>query len=431
MKLIKGLIFVIAGALVMLAFPSVKASAASASIKFETEEEKYETGDEVTINLLLEGDVFLGNFEGYISYDEDLLEYSHGPACISGDDGLLKITDIVTESASNVRKYVLTFFAVAKGNAEISIVSNPEIYEYETGYLMSTSSKAIILTIDSAADSSDEAGLESLRVSPGSLNPVFAGDLYEYEVKVPYDTLNLIVSAIPASEAADVDISGNQKLVAGRNRVVITVTAENGDEQEYILYVYKAEETSEENEDDKGEETEATPVPTQPAGEEEIPVSYAMSFSAVKENEEVIISGSYSYKVRPVEDTEQIPAGYVKTNIIVNGVTLTAYAAKDEAQSEFLLLHLKPEDGEAGFYSYDRVEKTIQRYTGGKKTQGAADSESSVTAEDITQLAEDYDKNLNTMSILIAVLSGICAILLFGITKLFLKYRGSRDDELD
>lgn len=67
----------------------------------------------------------------------------------------------------------------------------------------------------------------------------FDRETLEYKIKVKSDVTTLDITAIPESNKARVEITGNEKFIKGDNTVTITVTAEDGSVREYKLIVNK------------------------------------------------------------------------------------------------------------------------------------------------------------------------------------------------
>lgn len=90
-----------------------------------------------------------------------------------------------------------------------------------------------------------DSTLKGISVSEGTLSPSFSTDNSTYTLEVG-DTVNSIdVSAIPNSDKAKVEVTGNTNLRTGFNAVEVTVTAENGSKSKYIINVYKKEKQQE------------------------------------------------------------------------------------------------------------------------------------------------------------------------------------------
>jgi hypothetical protein len=99
--------------------------------------------------------------------------------------------------------------------------------------------------IDAAPD--DDASLADLRVSRGTLNPIFAPHVTTYGLPLSLLVSDIVVTPTAASDAATVTVNGTVvppgestaviPLALGENQVVIAVTAEAGNTQSYTLTV--------------------------------------------------------------------------------------------------------------------------------------------------------------------------------------------------
>ena len=395
--------------------PLVKVSASSADITISSDAAVYGKGDTVTVSLLIEAEVFPGDFEAYILYPADVLKYVSGPEIITGGEGVLKINDHVSSSERNTRKYVFKFSAIGLGNAEIALREDPELYEFEEGYLMSVSSNVLSISVIPAKDASSDTSLAVLKVSPGTLSPSFSSEVKEYEVTVPEGTDKLVVSAAAKDMDATVDVTGNDKLKPGKNKIEIRVTAPDGSTGTYTIMC-------------ECTETEATPTPDDTIVTEAPKVTDAPAgntgFSALVSDGEIHLFTGNEFVVTEPGESIIIPEGYEKTTLRINGISIPVYAAKDDSDS-MLLMILKDSNGNPALYDYDRTEKTIQRHT---------DKDTKTSVNVMTQsiegleLAQSYEKSLNTLTIIIAVLSGLTLALLIIVISLSVK---NRNDDLD
>ena len=395
--------------------PLIKVSASSADITISSDLAVYGKGDTVTVSLLIEAEVFPGDFEGYILYPADVLKYVSGPEIITGGEGVLKINDHVSSSERNTRKYVFKFSAIGLGNAEIALREDPELYEFEEGYLMSVSSNVLSISVIPAKDASSDTSLAVLKVSPGTLSPSFSSEVKEYEVTVPEGTDKLVVSAAAKDMDATVDVMGNDKLKPGKNKIEIRVTAPDGSTGTYTI-ICECMETEATLTPDDALVTEAPKVTDAPAGN--------TGFSALVSDGEIHLFTGNEFVVTEPGESIIIPEGYEKTTLRINGISIPVYAAKDDSDS-MLLMILKDSNGNPALYDYDRTEKTIQRHT---------DKDTKTSVNVMTQsiegleLAQSYEKSLNTLTIIIAVLSGLTLALLIIVISLSVK---NRNDDLD
>lgn len=89
---------------------------------------------------------------------------------------------------------------------------------------------------------SSDASLISLNVEGGSLSPTFKSSENYYALSVPNSMTKLTINAIPNNSKATVSISGADNLKVGVNPVKVTVTAEDGTTNVYVINVTREEE---------------------------------------------------------------------------------------------------------------------------------------------------------------------------------------------
>jgi len=99
--------------------------------------------------------------------------------------------------------------------------------------------------VDKPADSGNpNATLKSLAVSGYSLTPSFHNATKNYSLIVPQGTDSISISAEAASGSASVSGAGKVSLKVGTNTVKVTVTAQNGGAETYVLTVVREGESS-------------------------------------------------------------------------------------------------------------------------------------------------------------------------------------------
>ncbi len=86
-----------------------------------------------------------------------------------------------------------------------------------------------------------DSTLKGLTVSNGTLSPTFSTGNSTYTLEVGDTVDSIDVNAIPNSDKAKVEVTGNTNLKTGFNAVEVTVTAEDGSKSKYIINVYKKE----------------------------------------------------------------------------------------------------------------------------------------------------------------------------------------------
>jgi hypothetical protein len=318
----------------------------------------------------------------------------------------------ITEGSTS-RKYTLKFEAMQVGMCEISFSGRAMVYDYETGLEMSVSSNVLTLEVKAAETASSNANLKTFKVSPAEISPAFDKSILEYNANVGYETENLFINALPEDAKATVSISGNDLLKEGENKVIVTVLAESGDVIEYTINVFR-EYAPEEG------TTSQEPVISPGA-------SHGL-FEVVEIEGEKYAVYSGKYKLIEPDSEVQIPNGYIKTRIIVSGISISAYSPENDLESEFLLIYAMNEFGEEGYYQYDRIEKTLQRYV----TDNAIDYDNvdNTDTDDIVN-SQEYRNNLNKAAIVIALLSALCVLLIIVMIRLFIRIKGYKEDDMD
>lgn len=375
-------------------------SAASANVEITVDESQVAIGDTVHVYITISSDTMFGDIEANLTYDEDVLEYKKGLSFITGSSGFLKIADINLSEGAKSRKYALEFEAIEVGKSEIEFNGNIMVYDYESGFPMSVSNNSLELEVSAAHTASDNAYLSSLKISPTELEPAFDKDVFEYITSVEYETDKLVVDALPEDQNSTIRITGNDYLEEGENKVIVTVIAESGNVIEYTINVFR--------------EISSQGVDIEPI----TPDKKHGTFEVVRSDDEQFIIYGGKYKLIEPSADVKIPNGYTKTRIIISDISIGVFAP-EQLDSEFLLIYAENELGEAGFYQYDKVERTMQRYISELPIiQRPIDEEN----KDIMQ-SEEYQSNLNKVSIVIAILSALCILLMLLSIRLFIKTR--------
>lgn len=396
-------------------FTAETVTASSASIWFEQQEGQVYAGDEVQIKLCINADEVLGDFEGFINYDADILEYVSGPECITGGDGRLKIEDYNASASKNTRYYIMTFKAVKKGNCIFEMDAGPAAYEYESGYPMSVSGMPGSVIVEAAIDASINTDLSILKISPGILTPTFDKNIHEYSVIVDNTVNKLIISAVPEDTTSTVAIEGNTNLRVGVNEITVLVSSLSGAESTYKISVIR-----------EAEMAGVTEEPERTENDED-----KTGFGVVKEKDTVLLKGKYTYKVLDNPSGLDIPSVFEKTTLMIDGAEFTAYINNNDSSKEFVLLVLENEEGSAGLYRYDRIEKTVQRYQA-SETDNASVSVSIQKQENYQDAIDlkEYEEQIYSLKIMISVTAGFVVLLITAVIYLLFKVKGI-NDELD
>lgn len=415
----------LAGILTLFCLASLlgfRAHAASGRISYN--DPSVTVGDQVNVNMTVTSDAGLGSLDATLTYDASLLEYVSGSgsgAVISGGSGSISISWTSTENPSSI-SFSFTFKTKATGTAKVTTSSaDVRTLDEEGVSLTSTGSSAI--TISAPPTASSEARLSSLKVGSATLSPSFSPDTYEYTTTVPAGTKKLVISLSTKDSGAKYSISGTS-LSVGSNTTTITVTAADGaTKKTYTIRTTRPadpvsdpeqpEEPQEPETPEEPEQPQETPITvtvdgavlyvarslegvTLPEGFESTPYTFRTAEISVAKGlgkplilfwltdetgangafyiyneasgsffrQTDITSGQKIYTVLPLPADVAVPDGYAETAVLIGAQEVTAWALPQEGEepSEFVLVYAMNWNGETGFYRYDTVEQTMQRY---------------------------------------------------------------------
>lgn len=340
-----------------------------------------------------------------ITYDADKLEVTDCNVAYGGGGGLLTITGTDAQ---------ITMKALAAGNASISA----EAVIDDDGNNPATGSTSVVVGGNTAANLSSDATLRALTVSPGTLSPAFTPQGTEYTIEVDDSVTDITVSGGVTDEKAQITAaSGFKNLKSGTNEAVITVTAEDGSTLTYHFTITRggaADETDvEETETEQVQQAAPTGGLTftadgaeytisETVSDEQLPtdcskteVSYGgqtvegviwqpggltllyaqkadgegsfFIYDSTKNSFQIFVQimGIENHYIVPVAPQESVPDGFTEENLQWNNSYLPAYqTAKGDPDltDAFYLLYAYNNEGNAGFYLYDVVEGSFQRY---------------------------------------------------------------------
>lgn len=387
------------------------AYAASAEVALSSDSTLVTVGDEFLVYVTVTSEEAFGDFEGSITYDDDILEYQGGARKIKGSSGYLTVSDLGNTDGATKRKYTMKFEAAQVGICKIAFSDRAVVYELE-GAEMSVSSNVLTVNVVAPKTASSNAKLKALKISPQILTPEFSTDIYEYTTTVDNTTQQLVIVALPEDEKASVSIAGNEALTEGENKIRITVLAESGDIIEYSINAVK----------------EAAPEVSEAPAEELLPDTIHGNFEVVRIEGDKFAVYSGQYKLLEPGSDVTIPTGYLRTKLILSDISVTAFYPEGNMESDYLLIYAENELGEAGFYRYDRLERTMQRFVPGDEIIVAGEGDTDI--KDLISSVE-YSTNLKKAAIVIGALSAFCALLIFLCIRIFIKSKGYKEDELD
>ena len=242
-------------------------------LKYKTENKNLNPGDIITIDYIIKCNSNcdeLSPKEGtatirYNSYIFGIVSETNNGFIGNNGKWILNsisgYTPYVTETKNQLLIYNYSFpsenYEVLEENKEYLIASikfkvkenvvkqDTSIY-LETGehdlicYSGNACGKAITNTLDYHINGlNDNSYLKSLNVNKGKLMPEFDKEINSYVVYVDYNVSNINIGA-SCEEKCILTGRGNQYLVTGENKFIITSKAESGSERKYYLTVIRA-----------------------------------------------------------------------------------------------------------------------------------------------------------------------------------------------
>lgn len=348
-----------------------------------------------------------------VTYDPQLLEYVSCDTDCGGGGGLLTLSSTTAS---------IQFKALAQGTANVVV----EAVLDDDGNNPASGSAGV--SVGAAGGMSSDATLRALVVEPGTMSPEFSPSVTEYTITVGNEVTDITVSGGVSDETAQITAaSGFKNLKKGTNQAVITVTAQDGSTLTYHFTITRPEDAAEEPAQQEPEEMPqedegSDAAPTQGAGltfqmdgvTYQVSQGYDSSLlpqGCVKQNvafqgQEVegacfeagalqlvyaisgadgtgdfyicdaksgivslfiqIKTGNTDYIV-PIQSKEDTPAGFHEEAMRWNNANIPAYQATDASfadAKDFYLLYGVNQSGDYGYYLYDVLQGTCQRFLG-------------------------------------------------------------------
>lgn len=244
-------------------------------------------------------------------------------------------------------------------------------------------------SIDINKTYSSDNYLSDLKVEGYNID--FSKEKLEYELDVDEDVNSINITATSNDDNANVIGTGNIKLTDGVNNIKITVVAENGNEKVYQIIVNvkdlnpikvkvgKEEYTVVKKVEQLTAPDNFSPIEADIDGKK-VPALYnditGYILVGLKDKDGnvklyVYDSKTDSYSIYNeltfnsvklfYTDPKNVPKGFEKVKIDLNGEKVIAYTV-DKKSDFYLVYGMNVNTGEIGWYRYDSVEKTLQRY---------------------------------------------------------------------
>ena len=118
----------------------------------------------------------------------------------------------------------------------------------------------------------------------------------------------------------------------------------------------------------------------------------------------------------------RIPVGYKKTKISIYGNKIEACVLEEDPKNDIFLIYAKNTvSGDEGYYQYDKVEKTLQRYMGSTVAIGSEKTKQ-------TFANNEYNDKLRILGIVIGVLAVLLILSIGFAIKMAIEVRTIKND---
>lgn len=381
---------------------SVKAN--SATIDISSSKTQIETGEEISVDIVIKANKAIGGFEANLVYDDRILEYRSGSSIITGSSGYLKMSEMGMSSGTDTITYNMKFRALKTGTTNLEFQGKVMVYGLDDGMEMPVTSKALNISVIAPVAASSNAYLKSIKASPNGFKPQFSKEIYTYSTEVDYEVKDYIVSAIAEDENARVTIKGNENLIEGLNEIVIEVLAESGNKKQYKINLVKNKKVEE--------------IPEEPEN-----ITDKLSLEIIREDG--LLYANYNGKIQIIDlkDESIIPEGYAASKTKIGESTIITYNLQGDENSQFVLIYGLDQDGNKKFYQLDLQEHTLQRLP--KEEVEIEEVDDGLVLE---ELELKYKKKVNRLILSIGLLLALCSVLAILFIKLYMDSKGYGDD---
>ena len=470
-------------AMLCLGIAPQKASAAEAKVSIALSQTNLRIGDSVSVTVRISTDGLIGSYSMAVTYNSGVLEYTGGSG--NGGGGTVLISGFAS-GTENSLSATLNFKAIANGSCTI-LTSGGSVYNWaEEAQTISYAGATVTVAAPQAPASTENGGnsgdgttealkgsgdnsLKSLEISPGTLTPAFQPGTTAYSVTLPEDTTSIVVSAVPNDAKATVAVSHNNDLEPGENKTYIVVTAENGTQKTYVLNITCGEAKEEPDEAEaqtvtingveyaiasaKQLETVEAPegftagetdykgikVPVYRSQNLKLQLMYLLDageqgkwyiYTENPENFTLYIeerNAANRYVILTPGADVEIPDGYQKSELNLNGTPVTSYVRNGD--DAIVLVYAMNLDGEPGFYFYDTVEGTYQRYHESEVLEPVAPAADMTEAPAAVPAPEETGET-PVLRVVVYILVGLCVIMLGMLIYLGVRMKRDSDSSL-
>lgn len=381
----------------------INVNAATGKISLSASSTNVAVGKSIKVTITCSSTSPIGSCDYNIGWDQSKLKLTSSlqGTQYNGENGK------INENAKSLSNETIIFKVISEGTSKIYFKSGQVVDFNEKG--LSTTRGSVTIKgytptreNTSSGNSSSSSSkpttystnnnLKSLTISTGNLSPKFSKDKTEYTVSLDSTIEKITVKASPEDSKATISGAKEYNLGLGTNKIEIVVTSEKGTKKTYKITINIEDKNPIEVTLNNKKYTviKQKKLLTKPNGytEKEITInnikvpafySEALDYTLIGLKDENSNINLYSYDEKTnkynkyVEysfdsikltllETDEVLKGYIKTNVTINDNEVTGY--KLNKGSDYTIIYaLNLDTGEKGWYSYEKTENTVQKFS--------------------------------------------------------------------
>ncbi|MBQ6655250.1 MAG: cadherin-like beta sandwich domain-containing protein [Erysipelotrichaceae bacterium] len=378
------------------ALTCVKAASGSASVSVSNSSPV--VGNKITLTIKLSCNDGVGAAMVYIDYNSS---YLSNLSVKNSSSVYANGNKIIVDGADSKSVTITATLTTKKiGNTSIQVTVDDWCSFASEEYISDKSiTKKISIVAKSGnnpspTDLSKDASLASLEIEGLVLETEFESDVFEYTVYAPANTAVVKVNAKASSAKARIEKT-EFPVQEGWNRLDVICTAENGDKKTYTLNVYVEEKpTVYFNENTLGvvKNLERLTVPegfeerkltvqdeeisvftreklnliylVDEAGQADFYVYDEERETVIRRYDPVEIDGhSYLLVNSDYQQHQEMEEDFVHYKVYIGETGIDGWKYRNQSLYEYAVIELMDENGNSRLYSYDLIERTVQRFT--------------------------------------------------------------------